>query len=82
MPHIDIQGPRMTRAKKAQVVAGVTKAYCEATGMEPAHLIIHISEHPYDNVGVGGGSYRMPSPSCKRGLGTTRWTIPEARALG
>ena len=54
MPHIDIQGPRLSRAKKAAVVAGVTKAYCEATGMDPEHLIIHLSEHPYDNIGVGG----------------------------
>ncbi len=54
MPHIQIECPRLSRAVKAKVVEGVTRAFCEATGAEPEILVIHISENPYDNVGVGG----------------------------
>ena len=54
MPHIEISCPRLTRAAKARVVAGVTEAYCEATGHGADIVVVHVNEHPYDNVGVGG----------------------------
>ena len=54
MPHIVVYSPRLTREKKVAVVAGLTDAFHRATGIDPAHLVIHIEEHSYDNVGVAG----------------------------
>ena len=54
VPHIIVQSPVLTRDQKSAVVAGVTEAFSRATGIEPEHVVIHIQEHSYDDVGVAG----------------------------
>lgn len=54
MPHIVVYCPRLTREKKSACVAALTEAFERSTGFEGDLLTIHIEEHSYDNVGVGG----------------------------
>ncbi|SFU16711.1 4-oxalocrotonate tautomerase [Pseudovibrio denitrificans] len=54
MPHIVVYSPRLTREKKVACVAALTKAFEESTGLGADLLTIHIEEHSYDNIGVGG----------------------------
>lgn len=54
MPHIVVQCPVLTRAQRAAAVAGITEAFSRATGIEPAHVVVHVQEHSYDEIGVGG----------------------------
>lgn len=54
MPSIVIYTPRLTLAQKSATVAAVTEAFARGTGIDAEHLVIHIEEHPYGNVGVGG----------------------------
>jgi len=44
----------LSHAKKAACVAEVTEAFEHATGIDREHLVIHIEEHAYANVGVAG----------------------------
>lgn len=51
--HLSISSPRLTRAAKQALARGLTAAVREATGWaEPP--VVHLSEHPYDNVVVEG----------------------------
>lgn len=54
MPHIIVYSPRLPREKKVACVAALTKAFEESTGLDAHLLTIHIEEHSYDNIGVGG----------------------------
>ncbi|KZK80174.1 hypothetical protein PsAD46_04163 [Pseudovibrio sp. Ad46] len=54
MPHIVVYSPRLPREKKVACVAALTKAFEESTGLDANLLTIHIEEHSYDNIGVGG----------------------------
>lgn len=54
MPHIVVQCPVLTRPQKVAVVAGITDAFARATGIEPEHVVVHLQEHSYDDIGVGG----------------------------
>lgn len=54
MPHIVVYSPRISREKKVALVAGLTEAFASSTGISAEHLVIHIEEHSYDNVGVAG----------------------------
>jgi len=54
MPHIVVYCPRLTREKKVACVAALTDAFEKTTGISAEHLVIHIEEHSYDNVSVGG----------------------------
>jgi 4-oxalocrotonate tautomerase family enzyme len=54
MPHIVVYCPRLTREKKVACVAALTEAFERTTGHSAEHLVIHIEEHSYDNVAVGG----------------------------
>jgi len=51
--HVQISCPRVTRAKKRAAVEALTAVFKEVAGW-PSPPVFHISEHPYDNVGVGG----------------------------
>jgi len=44
----------MTRETKSACVAALTEAFVQSTGHSADILTIHIEEHSYDNVGVGG----------------------------
>ncbi|KZK95843.1 MULTISPECIES: tautomerase family protein [unclassified Pseudovibrio] len=54
MPHIVVYSPRLPREKKVACVAALTNAFEESTGLDANLLTIHIEEHSYDNIGVGG----------------------------
>jgi 4-oxalocrotonate tautomerase family enzyme len=54
MPHIIVYCPRLERDKKIACVAALTEAFARTTGHDAEILTIHIEEHSYDNVGVGG----------------------------
>ena len=54
MPHIIVYCPRLDREKKVACVAALTEAFARTTGHSADILTIHIEEHSYDNVGVGG----------------------------
>jgi len=52
--HFLLYCPRLRREVKSQVVEALTAAYTECVGKPDWKPVIHIAEHPYDNVGVGG----------------------------
>ncbi|MBV6458649.1 MAG: hypothetical protein HONBIEJF_01783 [Fimbriimonadaceae bacterium] len=54
MPHIIVYCPRLEREKKVACVAALTEAFERTTGHCADILTIHIEEHSYDNVAVGG----------------------------
>lgn len=54
MPEIIILCPRLDRERKVAVVKEVTEGFSRASGIEPGHVTVHIQEHSYDNIGVGG----------------------------
>lgn len=51
--HIQIASPRLARLKKRDAVENLTAAFRQVTDWK-SPPVIHITEHPYDNVGVGG----------------------------
>ncbi len=52
--HFLFYGPRIGRLVKQKLVAGWTAAFTECVGNSNWRPVIHICEHPYDNVGVEG----------------------------
>ena len=52
--HFLLYCPRLHRAAKQKVVSSFTAAFTETIGKVDWKPVIHIGEHPYDNVGVGG----------------------------
>ncbi|OFZ14049.1 MAG: hypothetical protein A2X86_04115 [Bdellovibrionales bacterium GWA2_49_15] len=52
--HFLLYCPRLKRSAKQKLVASLTEAFTTATGRPDWKPIIHISEHPYDNVGIEG----------------------------
>lgn len=52
--HLVLSCPRLRRSRKRAVVESMTEAFARATGRPDWKPVIHIAEHPYDNVGVGG----------------------------
>ncbi len=52
--HMLLYTPRLKHAAKRDVVAALTRAFVDAVGKPSWRPVIHICEHPYDNVGVNG----------------------------
>ncbi|KAA3632079.1 MAG: hypothetical protein DWP97_11715 [Calditrichaeota bacterium] len=52
--HMLLYIPRINRETKQKLVARFTDAMIETVGKESWMPVIHICEHPYDNVGVEG----------------------------
>ncbi len=52
--HMLLYCPRVTRKTKQALVAGLTSAFTESLDRPDWKPVIHICEHPYDNVGVEG----------------------------
>ena len=46
--------PRIDRKTKQTLVDSFTKAFTDSVGNDDWKPVIHICEHPYDNVGVEG----------------------------
>jgi len=54
MPHITIDGPKITVAKKRRLVQELTQAAVNAYGMDKKNIVVLIKENRPENVGVGG----------------------------
>lgn len=52
--HFVLYCPRIARKAKQKLVVSMTEAFTRATARPDWKPIIHISEHPYDNVGIEG----------------------------
>ena len=52
--HMLLYTPRLKRAVKRRVVDVLNAAFVKAIGQPKWEPVIHLCEHPYDNVGVGG----------------------------
>lgn len=63
--HILICCPRITRRKKQAVAQGLTAALRAATGWD-IDPVVHISEHPYDNIVVGGKLLSDAFEECRK----------------
>ena len=52
--HFVLYTPRLKRSAKQKFVSAATEAFVTAIEKPDWQPAIHICEHPYDNVGVGG----------------------------
>lgn len=52
--HMILYSPRLNRATKQKLVASLTQAFVEGIGNPEWKPVIHLAEHPFDNVGVDG----------------------------
>lgn len=52
--HFLLYCPRISRTTKQKLIADLTATFIAVTGRETWIPVIHISEHPYDNIGVDG----------------------------
>ncbi len=52
--HLLLFCPRLRRTQKQRVVAEFTGAFEACLGTARGRPVVHIAEHPYDNVGVEG----------------------------
>lgn len=54
MPVITIELVPLSKEKKEQLIVGLTKVACEATGLPPQAMTVVIHEVSPDNFGVAG----------------------------
>ena len=54
MPTITLDGPKMTKEQKAELVAEFTKTASRVTGIPQQGFVVYIREVEPENVGVGG----------------------------
>lgn len=52
--HMILYSPRLRFDVKRSIVSGLTQAFREASGDQNFHVMIHIHEFPYDNIGLDG----------------------------
>lgn len=52
--HMTLACPRLRRQAKQKAVEALTGAFVQGVGKPDWKPVIHINEHPYDNVGVEG----------------------------
>ncbi|MDF1544823.1 MAG: hypothetical protein P1R58_06930 [bacterium] len=52
--HMVLYCPRLKRSAKQKVVKSLTESFCSVVGRIEWRPVLHICEHPYDNVGVDG----------------------------
>lgn len=52
--HVVVLCPRLRRSAKQVVVQAMTEAFSQAVGRPEWRPVLHLAEHPYDNVGVDG----------------------------
>lgn len=52
--HFLLYCPRINRTTKQRLVAALTETFITVTGNKAWMPVIHISEHPYDNIAVNG----------------------------
>ena len=54
MPTITMDGPKMTKEQKTELVAEFTKTASRITGIPQQGFVVYINEVDPENVGVGG----------------------------
>jgi len=54
VPVIQIDAGVMTREKKAEVIAALTKAASSVLNIAESAFTVIVRENPHDNIGVGG----------------------------
>lgn len=55
MPIITLEGPKLDRTKKAEIVKGFTDTACRVIDTIPRQaFVVIVKENPDENVGVGG----------------------------
>jgi len=54
MPIITMEGPKLTKEQKAELIAKFTKTASEVTNIPEQAFSILIKENAADNIGVGG----------------------------
>ncbi len=54
MPTITMDGPKMTKEQKTDLVAEFTKTASRVTGIPEQAFVVYINEVDPENVGVGG----------------------------
>lgn len=64
--HMLLYCPRLSRTTKQDLVSALTRAFMEATENPEWKPVIHISEHPYDNVGIDGKLLSDTFEECKK----------------
>jgi len=52
--HFLLYIPRINRDQKQNLIAGFSKAFTETLGKPGWIPVVHICEHPYENIGVEG----------------------------
>jgi phenylpyruvate tautomerase PptA (4-oxalocrotonate tautomerase family) len=52
--HFVLFSPRLKKSVKKRLIEAWSAAFVEITGRADWNPVIHIGEHPYDNVGAGG----------------------------
>lgn len=62
--HMLLYSPRLRRTVKQAVVERLSAAFREHVGHPDWVPVIHIAEHPYDNVGVDGRLLSDRFPEC------------------
>ncbi|WP_347487625.1 4-oxalocrotonate tautomerase DmpI [Desulfoscipio sp. XC116] len=63
MPVITVDGPKLTKEQKAELVKSITKTASEIIKLPEQSIIVLIEERERDNVGVGGVLLSNKSPS-------------------
>ncbi len=64
--HIAISSPRLPRAAKVRMATDLTAAFTAALGRPDWQPVIHLAEHPYDNVAVNGKLLSDAFESCAK----------------
>ena len=54
MPYIVLDGPRLTKEQKREIVEKFTEIASEVTKIPPKAFVVMIKENDPDNVGIGG----------------------------
>ena len=62
--HLLFYCPRISRSAKQKLVEGWTRSFAKAVGHADWQPVIHICEHPYENVGVEGALLSDAYPEC------------------
>lgn len=60
--HVLLYSPRLRKSVKKEIVSSFTQMFVEATGMPDWRPVFHLSEHPYECIGVEGELLSLKFP--------------------
>jgi len=64
--HLKFYSPRLRRSVKQKVVKALTDSFVKCLGKPDWKPVIHLMEHPYDNVGVDGQLLSDAYEDCRK----------------